>query len=217
MIYEVKVWSWANIGLFCNLIILSLIWRFSLETICKVSNECTKVHNMYFTFPLNCDEVVKNLGTNIAKVQNNCLGCWLIVESHKQGKSECTCMCNLSHHLWSLQVYYSFTATLEYEYDLRRKNEQARVEAELKGKAAMERENQDLIRENIKIKAKENRETVLESIKYGDNVYTVTCLSFSSVLLCPFIKRHPFTLHFTPHSCSNEHQEDWESVLESIK
>ncbi|KAK3105048.1 hypothetical protein FSP39_016060 [Pinctada imbricata] len=61
-------------------------------------------------------------------------------------------------------------ATLEYEYELRRKNEQARVEAEMRGKAQTERENQDLIKEQIRIKAQENRQTVLESIKTAGTV-----------------------------------------------
>lgn len=57
------------------------------------------------------------------------------------------------------------TATLEHEAELRHKNEMARVEAELRGKAKIDRENQDIIREQIKLKAAENRQTVLESIK----------------------------------------------------
>lgn len=56
-------------------------------------------------------------------------------------------------------------ATLEHEFELRRKNEQARIEAEMKARGQMERENIDLIKEQIRLKAQENRETVLESIK----------------------------------------------------
>lgn len=56
-------------------------------------------------------------------------------------------------------------ATLEHEFELRRKNEQARIEAEMKARGQMERENIDLIKEQIKLKAQEKRETVLESIK----------------------------------------------------
>lgn len=56
---------------------------------------------------------------------------------------------------------------MEYEFDLRRKNDEAKIKAEMKAKAVVDRENQDLIREQIKLKAKEQRETVLESIKYG--------------------------------------------------
>lgn len=56
-------------------------------------------------------------------------------------------------------------ATLEHEFELRRKNEQARIEAEMKARGQMERENIDLIKEQIKLKAQEKRDTVLESIK----------------------------------------------------
>lgn len=56
-------------------------------------------------------------------------------------------------------------ATLEHEFELRRKNEQARIEAEMKARGQMERENIDLIKEQIRLKAQEKRETVLESIK----------------------------------------------------
>eukprot|EP00105_Crassostrea_gigas_P014828 XP_011431633.1 PREDICTED: ATPase family AAA domain-containing protein 3 [Crassostrea gigas] len=61
-------------------------------------------------------------------------------------------------------------ATLEHEFELRRKNEQARIEAEMKARGQMERENIDLIKEQIKLKAQEKRETVLESIKTAGSV-----------------------------------------------
>lgn len=54
---------------------------------------------------------------------------------------------------------------MEHEFELRRKNEQARIEAEMKARGQMERENIDLIKEQIRLKAQEKRETVLESIK----------------------------------------------------
>ena len=57
------------------------------------------------------------------------------------------------------------SATIEHEAELRHKNEMSRLEAELRGKAKVDRENQDIIREQIKLKAAENRQTVLESIK----------------------------------------------------
>ena len=74
-------------------------------------------------------------------------------------------------------------ATIEYEANLRHKNEMLRLEAELKGKyaitmtemlviissiiirAKIERENRDLNLEKIRVKAAENRVTVLESVK----------------------------------------------------
>jgi ATPase family AAA domain-containing protein 3A/B len=57
------------------------------------------------------------------------------------------------------------TATIEYESELRHKNEMARVQAEISGKTRMERENQDLALEQIRVKAAEYRTTVLESIR----------------------------------------------------
>lgn len=56
-------------------------------------------------------------------------------------------------------------ATIEHEMELRHKNEMKRVEAELRAKAKIDRENQDLTLEQIRLKAAENRVTVLESIK----------------------------------------------------
>ncbi|XP_022344766.1 ATPase family AAA domain-containing protein 3-like [Crassostrea virginica] len=61
-------------------------------------------------------------------------------------------------------------ATLEHEFELRRQNEQARIEAEMKARGKMERENIDLIKEQIRLKAQEKRETVLESIKTAGSV-----------------------------------------------
>lgn len=49
--------------------------------------------------------------------------------------------------------------------DLRHKNELLRIEAESKARARVERENADIIREQIRLKAAEHRQTVLESIK----------------------------------------------------
>jgi ATPase family AAA domain-containing protein 3A/B len=56
-------------------------------------------------------------------------------------------------------------ATIEHEMELRHKNEMKRVEAELKAKAKIDRENRDLTLEQIRLKSSENRITVLESIK----------------------------------------------------
>jgi len=50
--------------------------------------------------------------------------------------------------------------------ELRHRNEMRRLEAELTAKAKIDRENQDLTLEQIRLKAAENRTTVLESIKY---------------------------------------------------
>lgn len=59
----------------------------------------------------------------------------------------------------------SSTATIEHEMELRHKNELLRIEAESKARAKVERENADIIREQIRLKAAEHRQTVLESIK----------------------------------------------------
>lgn len=56
-------------------------------------------------------------------------------------------------------------ATIEHEMELRHKNEMKKLEAELRAKAKVDRENQDLNLEKIRLKASENRITVLESIK----------------------------------------------------
>lgn len=48
---------------------------------------------------------------------------------------------------------------------LRHKNELLRVEAESKARARVERENADIIREQIRLKAAEHRHTVLETIR----------------------------------------------------
>lgn len=57
------------------------------------------------------------------------------------------------------------SATIEHEMDLRHKNEMLRVDAEAKARANVERENADIIREQIRLKAAEHRQTVLESIR----------------------------------------------------
>ncbi|XP_064610548.1 ATPase family AAA domain-containing protein 3-B-like [Liolophura sinensis] len=61
-------------------------------------------------------------------------------------------------------------STMEYEADLKHKNKMKRIEAELRGKAQVDRENQDLIREQIRLKAAEHRQTILESIKTAGSV-----------------------------------------------
>lgn len=61
-------------------------------------------------------------------------------------------------------------ATIEYEMQLRSKVEQEKVKAKMKAKAEFERENHDLIMEQIRVKAAENRKTVLESITTAGSV-----------------------------------------------
>uniref|UniRef100_A0A673ZEQ2 ATPase family AAA domain containing 3A n=1 Tax=Salmo trutta TaxID=8032 RepID=A0A673ZEQ2_SALTR len=62
-------------------------------------------------------------------------------------------------------------ATIEHEMQLRHKNELLRVEAESKARARVERENADIIREQIRLKAAEHRHTVLETIRTAGAVF----------------------------------------------
>lgn len=62
-------------------------------------------------------------------------------------------------------------ATIEHEMDLREKNKMKLLEAELRAKAKVERENRDLTLEQIRLKAQESRITVLESIKTAGSVF----------------------------------------------
>ncbi|CAB1432054.1 unnamed protein product [Pleuronectes platessa] len=62
-------------------------------------------------------------------------------------------------------------ATIEHEMELRHKNELLRIEAESKARARVERENADIIREQIRLRAAEHRQTVLESIKTAGAVF----------------------------------------------
>merc|ERR1719419_1024373 len=61
-------------------------------------------------------------------------------------------------------------ATIEHEMEARAKADMKRIEAETKAKAKVERENQDLYLEQIRLKAKEHRGTVLESIQTAGTV-----------------------------------------------
>ncbi|XP_069466230.1 ATPase family AAA domain-containing protein 3-A [Ambystoma mexicanum] len=61
--------------------------------------------------------------------------------------------------------------TVEHEMELRHKNEMLRIEAEARARAKVERENADIIREQIRLKAAEHRQTVLESIKTAGTVF----------------------------------------------
>lgn len=61
-------------------------------------------------------------------------------------------------------------STLEHEMSLKHENDLKRIQAEMKGKAILERDNHDLYMEQIKLKEKEHRETVMESIQTVGNV-----------------------------------------------
>uniref|UniRef100_U5EVQ2 Putative 26s protease s4 regulatory subunit n=1 Tax=Corethrella appendiculata TaxID=1370023 RepID=U5EVQ2_9DIPT len=60
--------------------------------------------------------------------------------------------------------------TIEHEMDLREKNKMKLLEAELRAKAKVDRENRDLTLEQIRLKAQENRITVMEGIKTAGSV-----------------------------------------------
>ncbi|XP_065093177.1 ATPase family AAA domain-containing protein 3A homolog [Ochlerotatus camptorhynchus] len=60
--------------------------------------------------------------------------------------------------------------TIEHEMQLREKNKMKLLEAELRAKAKVDRENRDLTLEQIRLKAEENRITVMEGIKTAGSV-----------------------------------------------
>lgn len=61
-------------------------------------------------------------------------------------------------------------ATIEHEMELREKNKLRAIEAEARAKAQADRENRDINLEQIRLKAAENRVTILESIKTAGSV-----------------------------------------------
>merc|ERR1719245_1161247 len=61
-------------------------------------------------------------------------------------------------------------STLEHEMELRAKADMKRIESEMTAKAKIERENQDLYLEQIRLRAKENRSTVMEGIQTAGSV-----------------------------------------------
>ncbi|XP_014667844.1 PREDICTED: ATPase family AAA domain-containing protein 3-B-like isoform X1 [Priapulus caudatus] len=71
-------------------------------------------------------------------------------------------------------------STVEYESDLRYKNDMKRIEAELRGKAQVERENHDLYMDQIRLKASEKRVTVMESIRTAGSVLGTGLQAFIS-------------------------------------
>lgn len=56
-------------------------------------------------------------------------------------------------------------ATIEQEILMKEKNKLKLLEHEMRARAKVERENRDITLEQIRVKAQENRVTVLESIK----------------------------------------------------
>jgi len=61
-------------------------------------------------------------------------------------------------------------STLEHEMELRAKADTKRIEAETAARAKIERENQDLYLEQIRLKAKEHRSTVIDGISTAGSV-----------------------------------------------
>ncbi|XP_065842608.1 ATPase family AAA domain-containing protein 3-B-like [Oscarella lobularis] len=60
--------------------------------------------------------------------------------------------------------------TVEYEAELRHGNEMKRLQAELSGKAKIERENRDINLEKIRVDASEKRETILKSLEKAGTI-----------------------------------------------
>ena len=60
--------------------------------------------------------------------------------------------------------------TLEQEMEMRAKADMKRIEAETAARAKVERENQDLYLEQIRLKAKETRMTTMEGIRTAGSV-----------------------------------------------
>lgn len=58
-----------------------------------------------------------------------------------------------------------YVETIEHEAELRHKNEMLKLEAEMKARAKSERENKDIHLEQIRVRAAEQRKTILESIQ----------------------------------------------------
>lgn len=56
-------------------------------------------------------------------------------------------------------------ATIEHEIEMKEKNKLKLLEAELRAKAKVDRDNRDINLEQIRLKAQEHRVTVLEGIK----------------------------------------------------
>merc|ERR1719422_2084368 len=71
-------------------------------------------------------------------------------------------------------------ATLEHEMELRAKADTKRIEAEMVAKAKVERENQDLSLEQIRLRAKEHRTTVMEGITTAGSVIGAGLQAFLS-------------------------------------
>lgn len=62
-------------------------------------------------------------------------------------------------------IFFIQIGTIEQEAELKHQYDMKKLQAELKGRAQVERENRDIYLEQIKLKAQEQRQTILESLK----------------------------------------------------
>ena len=68
------------------------------------------------------------------------------------------------------ELFYFSRKTLEQEMEMRAQADLKRIEAETVARAKIERENQDLYLEQIRLKAKETRNTAMEGIRTAGSV-----------------------------------------------
>lgn len=73
-------------------------------------------------------------------------------------------------------------ATIEHEMELREKNKLKAIEAEARARAKADRENRDITLEQIRLKAAENRTTILESIKYV-HLVSINLFKFKKIII----------------------------------
>eukprot|EP00112_Aurelia_sp_Birch-Aquarium-sp1_P013314 Seg282.9 transcript_id=Seg282.9/GoldUCD/mRNA.D3Y31 product="ATPase family AAA domain-containing protein 3-A" protein_id=Seg282.9/GoldUCD/D3Y31 len=71
-------------------------------------------------------------------------------------------------------------STMEYEAGLRHQNDMKKLEAKMKAQAQIERENKDVRLEQIRLKATEQRETILQSIKTAGSILGAGASAFLS-------------------------------------
>ena len=64
-----------------------------------------------------------------------------------------------------------------------------RIQAELKGKAQVERDNREIYLEQIKLKAQEQRQTILEGIKYDLALFVFTTRLYFCLLSIILLKK----------------------------
>ena len=87
---------------------------------------------------------------------------------------------NVSMYISMYISMYDCSETLEHESELRRKNDLVKIEAEARARAQNERENRDIVMEKIRLKAAEQRKTLLDSIQSVDLLTLLTGSDVSS-------------------------------------